>query len=203
MAAEVILKAFKSNNIPDVYVSNYYTLTTIPFNFEIISPYSGINLPIKDSLFNDYILTLVLTTNIFINHIREDDIFLILKLILLNNFKNEQITKLKKVLLNSPTKLNEKIKIIKEFMKEPSRRDLLVKKYIINYILDKIEYLDEFINTSFIEILNPVLYKNCIGFTGTAESILMPEINDKQIFSSSRCLQMITSIMHYIWLCSK
>lgn len=39
-----------------------------------------------------------------------------------------------------------------------------------------------FINTSFIEILNPVLYKNCIGFTGTAESILMPEINDKQIF---------------------
>jgi hypothetical protein len=151
-------------------------------NYFYAQPYSGINLPIKDSLFNDYILTLVLTTNIFINNIRDDDIFNIIKLIVTNNFKNEKIIKLKKILLNSSTKLSEKIRIIKEFMEVPTQRYLLVEKYIIHFILEKIEYLDEFINTSFIEILNPVLYKNCIGFTGTAESILIPKINDKQIF---------------------
>ena len=43
-----------------------------------------------DSLFNDYILTLVLTTNIFINHIRDDDILNIIKLIVTNNFKNHK-----------------------------------------------------------------------------------------------------------------
>ena len=44
MAAEVILKTYKSKNIPDVFLLNYYTLTTIPFYLEIVSPYSGLNI---------------------------------------------------------------------------------------------------------------------------------------------------------------
>jgi hypothetical protein len=147
-------------------------------------PYSGINTPIKNSLFNDYILTLVLTTHTYLNvQLRDDDIILIINIIISYKGDYKPIMILKNKLLNNLILLDEKINIVKKYLYcDNQLYKILIKLYIINIILNKVEYLNKFINTSFIEILHPAIYKNCIGFTGTAESILIPEINDKLIF---------------------
>ena len=55
----------------------------------------------------------------------------------------------------------------------------------IKIILNKISYLDKFMNTSFIEVLNPFLYKNMIHVIKYAWLlVLQRNINNKEIYNT-------------------
>jgi hypothetical protein len=137
-------------------------------SYYFAQPYSGLNLPIKNSHFNDYILTLILTTLIFINKsfvFRDKDYSNIINLIYKSTDPDFDKIKIK---LNNK-KINELSTIVKNEIEK--HKNKYVKFYLLNFILPNIKYLNKYINTSFIEILNPINYKKLIGFTGTIELI--------------------------------
>jgi hypothetical protein len=134
-------------------------------SYYFAQPYAGLNLPIKNSYFNDYILTLILTTIIFINttfKLRQNDYLNIINLIYKSK---DDIIKQK---LNNKT-LNEVLIIIIDEVNK--NKEKYIKLYLLNFILPNIKYLNKYKNTSFIEILNPKNYQKLIGFTGTIELI--------------------------------
>ena len=54
MNTTTLIKAYKSNNAPDVYIQNYSTLINLPLYFEIIPPYTETSDIILEGLDIDY-----------------------------------------------------------------------------------------------------------------------------------------------------
>lgn len=160
-------------------------------SYYFAQPYIGLNIPSKDSVYNDFILTIIMTINLFINtDLRDQDIINIIDILYSSDNDTIKYYKLDDFLKKINILLYEqKIDYIKNKISIIDK-DNLIRLYLNKYILNKITYIHLFKNTSFIEILNPHLYDTCIGFTGTTETIdLIPFINDKQIFNETYSIE--------------
>jgi hypothetical protein len=161
-------------------------------SYYFAQPYIGLNIPSKDSVYNDYILTVVMTINLFINNeLRDSDIINIIDII--NNLDNDTLEyyKLNDIYKELEDMSYDNILIyLRNYINTKDNKFNIIRLYLNKFILDKITYINLFTNTSFIEILNHNLYSTCIGFTGTTETIdIIPIINNYPIFNKTYSIE--------------
>jgi hypothetical protein len=161
-------------------------------------PYSGIDIPMNDSEFNDIYLTLFSTIYVYLNDtfkLRENDYNEIKKKII-NDDINSTIIKYNDI----PVLSDDEIKNIKnksvEYIKS-IKDDIRIKIFYISEIISqKIIYIKSYKNTSFLEVFNRYTSHVRIAMTGTPEYIgrlpgpydnsklIFPVIGDREIFNS-------------------
>ena len=173
-------------------------------------PYEGIDIPSPDSEFNDIYLTLILTIYAYVNTNEEfflnkkqentkkwrdndiNDIITFFKnnkinIQVNNQLRTELIKKDKhiiKLLLKNESLETRELEYIKNIFNDHDDRNLmqiLAKYYIKNIVVNKIQYIKSYINTSFLELLYPqAISKFNIGFTGTIDYIGKIKINNEE-----------------------
>jgi len=143
-------------------------------------PYKYIGTPSRESEFNDIFITLILTTQIFLQtpfySYRDRDLTTFIIKVISNgdDSVNEEI---KQHCINffnfNDSKKYQNIDYFRGQMKNMNGEyGKKLQYYFLKKIaIDKIKYIISYKNTSFLELLNKNIYKNCIGFSGTTDYI--------------------------------
>lgn len=148
------------------------TLSKTANRFFYACPYEYINMPAKDSDFNDIYIIIMLTVNLYINpnfNFRIDDVFKI------NNFvlnKKTEKNDIENFIIRKFVSFMKQKKNIDKFNSEiKNRKDEMIEYYLINIVLPNIQYNQKYLNTSFLELLNKKVVDKYVCFSGTTEYI--------------------------------
>lgn len=159
-------------------------------------PYTGVNIPSENGEFNDIYLILLLTCKIIMNNkfkLRVEDIERIVQFIINNKtiIVDERLISLSENYVNIYDINYDNYDHYYEKINEYNLDNYLKITYLTNIILKEIVVCTNYFNTSFMELLNPNVSGNYIGFTGTPEYLgkidvddtpKYPIINNREIF---------------------